>query len=205
MTWIAFPVIIKTFAKFSFPSLSMEDVHAQANAWNQHWGRGGYGSNTCFHEPTNGAKFKLCFPETLINYDRDWRCSGKRDIWISISPPPLFSLVIMNQVGLVTKLTVNNTLMLNSQQRWNSIVNHSGVRPSGHGQGIVWSELLWYLRLIQAVLPDMKERRSGCIINNTSYAGIVGVPFSEIYSSSKFAVEGLTEAMAPTLLHFNIR
>ena len=61
------------------------------------------------------------------------------------------------------------------------------------------------LRLIQAVLPGMKERRSGCIINNTSYAGIVGVPFNEIYSSSKFAVEGLTEAMAPTLLHFNIR
>ena len=145
MIWIAFPVIIKTFAKFSFPSLSMEDVYAQANAWNQHWGRGGYGSNTCFHEPTNGAKFKLCFPETLINYDRDWRCSGKRDIWISINPSPLFSPVIMNQVGLVTKLTINNTLMLNSQQRWNSIVNHSRVRPSGHGQGIVWSELLWYL------------------------------------------------------------
>ena len=61
------------------------------------------------------------------------------------------------------------------------------------------------LRLIQAVLPSMKERRSGCIINNSSHVGIVGVPFNEIYSSSKFAVEGLTEAMAPALLHFNIR
>ena len=61
------------------------------------------------------------------------------------------------------------------------------------------------LRLIQAVLPGMKERRSGCIINNTSHVGIVGVPFNELYSSSKFAVEGLTEAMAPTLRHFNIR
>ena len=168
-------------------------------------GRGGYGSNTCFHEPTNGAKFKLCFPETSINYDRDWRCSGKRDIWISINPPPLFSPVIMNQVGLVTKLTINNTLMLNSQQRWNSIVNHSGVCPSGHGQGIVWSERLWYLATDPSCAPGMKERRSGCIINNTSHAGIVGLPFNELYASSKFAVEGLTEAMAPTLLHFNIR
>ena len=59
------------------------------------------------------------------------------EIWIAINPPPLFSPVIMNQVGLVTKLTVNNTLMLNSQQRWSSIVNHTGVCPSGHGQGIV--------------------------------------------------------------------
>ena len=32
MTWIAFPVIIETIAKFSIPSLSMEDVYAQANA-----------------------------------------------------------------------------------------------------------------------------------------------------------------------------
>ena len=32
MTWIAFPVIIETLAKFSIPSLSMEDVYAQANA-----------------------------------------------------------------------------------------------------------------------------------------------------------------------------
>ena len=61
------------------------------------------------------------------------------------------------------------------------------------------------LRLIQAVLPGMKERRSGCIINNTSHVGIVGVPFHELYSSSKFAVEGLTEAMAPTLLQYQVK
>ena len=61
------------------------------------------------------------------------------------------------------------------------------------------------LRLIQAVLPGMKARQSGCIINNSSHLGIIGTPFFEHYSASKFAMEGLTEAMAPTLLHFNIR
>ena len=61
------------------------------------------------------------------------------------------------------------------------------------------------LRLIQAVLPGMKARQSGLIINNSSHAGIVGLPFNELYGASKFALEGLTEAMAPTLLHFNIR
>ena len=36
MTWIAFPVITEALARFSIPSLSMEDVYAQANARNQH-------------------------------------------------------------------------------------------------------------------------------------------------------------------------
>lgn len=61
------------------------------------------------------------------------------------------------------------------------------------------------LRLIQAVLPSMKARESGLIINNSSHHGVVGVPFVEIYSSSKFAIEGLTESMAPLLRQFNIR
>ena len=61
------------------------------------------------------------------------------------------------------------------------------------------------LRLIQAVLPSMKARQSGHIINNSSHYGIVGMPVLQLYSASKFAMEGLTEAMAPTLLQFNIR
>ena len=61
------------------------------------------------------------------------------------------------------------------------------------------------LRLIQAVLPNMKARQGGHIINNSSTMGVVGTPFSELYCSTKFAIEGLTEALAPTLLHFNIR
>ena len=61
------------------------------------------------------------------------------------------------------------------------------------------------LRLIQAVLPSMKAKQSGHIINNSSHLGIVGAPFNALYCSTKFALEGLTEAIAPTLLHFNIR
>ena len=61
------------------------------------------------------------------------------------------------------------------------------------------------LRLIQAVLPGMKATHSGHIINNTSIFGIIGTPFFEIYCASKFAVEGLTESLVPTLRQFNIR
>ena len=61
------------------------------------------------------------------------------------------------------------------------------------------------LRLIKAVLPSMKAKQSGHIINNTSMAGIVGLPFMDIYSASKFAVEGLSESLAPLLRQFDIR
>ena len=61
------------------------------------------------------------------------------------------------------------------------------------------------LRLIKAVLPSMKARQSGHIINCSSEAGVIGVPFQETYSASKFAVEGLSESLAPMLHQFNIR
>ena len=61
------------------------------------------------------------------------------------------------------------------------------------------------LRLIKAVLPSMKARQSGHIINCTSEMGVIGVPFHDIYAASKFAVEGLTESLAPMLRQFNIR
>ena len=61
------------------------------------------------------------------------------------------------------------------------------------------------VRLIKAVLPSMKARQSGHIINNSSVGGIVGIPFFDIYSASKFAVEGLSESLAPLLRQFDIR
>ena len=46
------------------------------------------------------------------------------------------------------------------------------------------------------VLPHMRERKSGCIINVSSMAGMVGLPLETSYSGTKYAVEGMTEALA---------
>ena len=61
------------------------------------------------------------------------------------------------------------------------------------------------VRLIQAVLPGMKARQGGYIVNVSSMAGELGVPFTGIYSGSKFALGGLSESLAPVLRQFNIK
>lgn len=77
--------------------------------------------------------------------------------------------------------------------------------PIETAQNLFDTNFFGVMRVLKAVLPGMKERQKGRIINVSSIIGVNGHPFSEIYSASKFALEGLTESLAPTLRKFNIR
>ncbi len=61
------------------------------------------------------------------------------------------------------------------------------------------------IRCIQAVLPGMRQRRAGCIINNTSIAGRYYGNFQSGYCASKAAVEAFSESLAQELQPHNIR
>ncbi len=61
------------------------------------------------------------------------------------------------------------------------------------------------IRLIQAVLPIMRKQGSGLIINITSIAGYMGLPYRGIYSTSKGALSLLTEALRMETKDFGIR
>lgn len=52
------------------------------------------------------------------------------------------------------------------------------------------------VRCTKAVLPHMRQQRSGHILTVSSVGGLVGQPFNEIYCAAKFAVEGYMEALA---------
>src|SRR6185369_12362157 len=52
------------------------------------------------------------------------------------------------------------------------------------------------VRCIKQVLPAMRQRGSGCIINVTSIAGRIALGASSAYAASKFALEGFTESLA---------
>ncbi|MGW4196249.1 SDR family NAD(P)-dependent oxidoreductase [Streptomyces sp. NPDC005004] len=59
--------------------------------------------------------------------------------------------------------------------------------------------------LLRAVLPGMRARRGGWIVNMSSVAGLRGVPGFGYYSAAKFAVEGLTEALREEVAPFGIK
>jgi NAD(P)-dependent dehydrogenase (short-subunit alcohol dehydrogenase family) len=61
------------------------------------------------------------------------------------------------------------------------------------------------LAMLQAVLPGMRYRRKGHILNITSMGGLVAFPNVGIYSATKFAMEGITEALRQEVSEFNIQ
>ena len=93
------------------------------------------------------------------------------------------------------------------------LVNNAGIERSGTVEELPLAEFravmetnyFGVIRCIQAVLPGMRERRTGCIVNVSSVAGdISSTPLSS-YSASKFALEGLSEALAQEAKQFGIR
>jgi NAD(P)-dependent dehydrogenase (short-subunit alcohol dehydrogenase family) len=62
--------------------------------------------------------------------------------------------------------------------------------------------LIW---VTQAVIPVMREQKSGHIIQVSSVLGVMTLPILGIYSASKFAVEGLSESLAAEVAGFGIK
>jgi NAD(P)-dependent dehydrogenase (short-subunit alcohol dehydrogenase family) len=93
------------------------------------------------------------------------------------------------------------------------LINNAGIGPLGsveetplaeHRQ-VIETNYFGTLRCIQAVLPGMRERRAGQIVNISSVAGKLATPGQSAYCASKFAVEALSECLASEVRPFNIR
>lgn len=61
------------------------------------------------------------------------------------------------------------------------------------------------VRMVKGVLPLMRHQKEGQIINISSLAALAPMPFMGIYSATKFAVDGYTEALRLEVKPFNIR
>ena len=92
------------------------------------------------------------------------------------------------------------------------LVNNAGVGAYGafldtdaaEIDRLMRTNYLGTVHVLKAVLPGMVERRRGHVVNVGSIAGRIGAPFEAAYSASKFAVTGLTEALATELRPFGI-
>jgi len=61
------------------------------------------------------------------------------------------------------------------------------------------------IRMIKAVLPEMRNQKSGLIINITSIAGYMGLPYRGVYSATKSALEMTTEAFRMEIKDFGVQ
>ena len=93
------------------------------------------------------------------------------------------------------------------------LVNNAGIECHGSIEELDFSDFravmetnyFGPIRCIQAVLPQMRTRKNGCIINVTSVAGRISCSPLGSYSASKFALEALSESLAQEVKTFNIR
>ena len=93
------------------------------------------------------------------------------------------------------------------------VVNNAGLGLVGAGeessiqqaQALFDVNVLGVIRVINAVLPSMRQRGSGRIINVSSALGLIPAPFSALYAATKHAIEGYSESLDHELRGFGIR
>jgi NAD(P)-dependent dehydrogenase (short-subunit alcohol dehydrogenase family) len=96
--------------------------------------------------------------------------------------------------------------------RLDILVNNAGYELAGALEEVSVDEakaqfetnFFGIVRMVRAVLPLMRRQKRGQIITVSSLSGISAIPFMGIYSASKFAVEGYTEALRHELKPFGI-
>lgn len=123
-----------------------------------------------------------------------------------------FSLIALDVTdNTIIKSAVKH--VIDKEDRLDVLINNAGAGITGALEEIPEAEikrnfetnLFGPINVIKAVLPQMRKQNSGLIINVTSIAGYMGLPYRGIYSASKGALELITEAFRMELKDFNIK
>ncbi|HET6328793.1 MAG TPA: SDR family oxidoreductase [Planctomycetaceae bacterium] len=96
--------------------------------------------------------------------------------------------------------------------RLDAVVNNAGISIMGsvedtsieEAKAQLETNFFGVLRVCRATLPILRRQGRGHIVNISSLAGIIGLPFSGLYSASKFALEGVSESLRMECRAFGI-
>jgi short-subunit dehydrogenase len=122
---------------------------------------------------------------------------------------PLFQLDVRNSESI--RHAVTNCI--SKSGRIDIVINNAGVGITGPLEEIPTSEIknnfetnfFGPIEVMKAVLPQMRLQKSGLIINITSIAGYMGLPYRSIYSASKGALEIITESLRMEVKPFGVQ
>lgn len=123
-----------------------------------------------------------------------------------------FNLLQMDVTNVASIRKAIQTL-INCEGRIDVLINNAGVGVSGalelttaeefHYQ--IETNLVGTMNVCSQILPFMRKQHSGKIINISSIAGVMGVPYQGLYSISKFGMEAYSESLSLETHPFNIK
>jgi NAD(P)-dependent dehydrogenase (short-subunit alcohol dehydrogenase family) len=124
----------------------------------------------------------------------------------------IFPLVALD-VRDVESIHLAVAQIIQTTGRLDVVINNAGVGITGPLEEIPMEEIknnfdtnfFGPIAVMKAVLPQMRQQKSGLIVNVTSIAGYMGLPYRSVYSASKGALELITEALRMEVKSFGIQ
>ena len=122
---------------------------------------------------------------------------------------PLIALDVRDTVSIQSAVAT----IIQEAGRLDIVINNAGVGITGPLEEIPMEEIknnfetnfFGPIEVMKAALPQMRAQQSGLIINITSIAGYMGLPYRSVYSASKGALELITEALRMEVKSFGIQ
>lgn len=125
------------------------------------------------------------------------------------------SYPLLVQMDVTDDTSIEKVLYFVQNQfgRIDVLINNAGIGISGpveetpidQAKMIFETNFFGMLQVTKKIIPLMRKRKKGLIINTSSIGGVIGLPYQGLYSATKFAIEGISEALRMELQSFGIR